>query len=322
MRQVLAIVGALAAAVVAAAHPGNGIAVAPDGTVYFADVARETIWRVPPGGGPVAAVRDRWTHSLQLAADGTLYYEREEPVEGVAPASFWRLTPEGRNERLIAPQSDRRSFSGGEFAIDEAGNVYYPHSVRVGGEWRTLIMKRTPSGEVSEFSGRGDGELYKDGDAATATIRIVTSMTMAPDGAIYIADRDHVRRIETAAGREGAVTTIAAGIIDEKPADPPHTSGPSTTINRIYGIAVDAAGEVLVAYSAGRRVVRIGADGTSVVVRATPGRWSPLGVAWGAGGDGGSAVYVLEAADASIEQLRVVRIEDGEVETVVELPRR
>jgi sugar lactone lactonase YvrE len=46
----------------AVAHPGNGIVVAPDGTVYFADVHHETIWKVVPDGAPVVADRrdDAW----------------------------------------------------------------------------------------------------------------------------------------------------------------------------------------------------------------------------------------------------------------------
>ena len=64
----------------ALAHPGNGIVVAKDGTVYFADVTNETIWKLTPDGKLSPLVRNRWTHSLFLAPDGTLYYEREEHV--------------------------------------------------------------------------------------------------------------------------------------------------------------------------------------------------------------------------------------------------
>ena len=307
----------LCCATLAHAHPGNGIVVAPDGTVYFADVARETIWKLSPDGDLTPLVRDTWTHCLYLAPDGTLYYEREEPAEGVAPCSFWRITPDGQRERVIAPQRDRRNFAGAEFAVDGEGNVYYAHSRRdADRQWRARIMRRTPAGEITEFTGRGRGPLFTDGDPDAATIRIVTAMAMGPEGAIYFADRDHVRRVELTGERAGHVATITSDLIDERPKDSPNRSGPSTTINRIYGLAIDDQRRPIVAYQAGRRVVRISADGTNrEVVRRTPGRWSPLGVA-----TRGHDVYVLECGDATIEQLRVIKISaDGKAETLAEL---
>ena len=301
-------------AVAVSAHPGNGIAVAPDGTVYFADVGRETIWKLGPERELTPLVRNRWTHSLFLRKDGTLFYEREEPVEGVAPCSFWRITPEGVHERLIPPQHDRRNFSGAEFVVDDDGNVYYAHNVRdQDNKWRTRIMCRTPGGEVRPFTGMGDGPLFRDGGPNTSTIRIVTAMAMGPDGAIYFADRDHIRRVVLDGEEAGTVTTIAVGLIDDRPREPPQRRGPPTTINRLYGMCVEASGDVLVAYQAGRRVMRVSSDGHVENVYQTRGRWSPLGVA---AMDG--TVYVLEVGDRSIEDLRVVTFsEDGSVSTLV-----
>ena len=305
---------ALCACVAAHAHPGAGLVVADDGTVFFADVGRETIWKLSPEGELTPLVRDRWTHALFLAADGTLYYEREIPNGGTAPCSLWRITPDGTHERLIAPQPDRRNFAGDEFVVDAVGNVYYAHSVRgEDGGWRVHLMRRTPEGEVTEFTGRGDGALFTDGAPDSAVIRIVTAMAMGPDGAIYFADRDHLRKVELTGERAGFVTTIATGLIDTEPQDPPERRGPSTTINRLYGLAIDADGRAIIAYQAGRRVIRVSADGTQrEVIRRTPGEWSPLGVA-----TRGEDVYVLEVADSAIQRLRVIRVgPDGESKTL------
>ncbi|MFG0256668.1 MAG: hypothetical protein ACF8GE_02075 [Phycisphaerales bacterium JB043] len=302
----------------AGAHPGNGIDVAPDGTVYFADVARQTIWRLDPSGSLEELVTDRWTHSLDLAPDGTLYYEREVVTNGVAPASFWRIRPDGTHERLIPPQSDRRQFAGGDFGVDHEGSVYYAHNVRGADDrWRTLIMRRTMGGEVEAFTGLGDGELYQDGDAGIATIRIVTGMDMGPDGALYFADRDHIRRVEIGGEHAGRISTIASGLIDQRPHNPPDRRSPPTTRNRLYGIKVDVDGSVLVAYQAGRRVMRVAPSGEVEVVHESEGRWSPIGVAPHEGD-----VYILEVGDGSIEDLRVLRCDpDGETEIVARLSR-
>ena len=207
----------------AAGHPGSGIVVTGDGTVYFTDVMNETIWALPPEGTLAPLQRNRWTHCLFLGDDGTLFYEREEPVDGVAPCSFWKITPDGDHVRLIAPESDRRKFAGAEFVVDDDEHVYYAHTERdATNQWRTRIMKRTPAGEVSVFTGAGAGPLYQDGPPEQATIRIVTAMARGPEGDIYFADRNHVRRVSP----DGTVTTIATGLIDEHPADPPFRSGP------------------------------------------------------------------------------------------------
>jgi hypothetical protein len=306
----------LATAFTTLAHPGNGIVVGDDGAIHFADVGRETIWHLDPDGALTPRVRDRWTHCLFLAPDGTLYYEREEPGEGVAPCSFWRIAPDGTHERLIEPQRDRRQFSGGDFVVDASGAVYYPYSVRhAEGGWRTQIMRRTPKGDVRTFTGLGDGPRFTDGGPHIATIRIVTAMAMGPDGHIYFCDRHHVRRIQIEGENAGAVTTIASNLIEEAPSDPPERRGPSTTINRLYGIAVADNGDVIVAYQAGRRVLRVAPDGEVESIHASDGRWSPIGVA-----TRDDDVYVLEVADASIEQLRVVRLSpDGARTTLVSL---
>jgi sugar lactone lactonase YvrE len=298
------------------AHPGAGIVVRPDGTVCFTDISRRTIWEVAPDGERIPLVQGVWTHSIALAPDGALYYEREEPADGPAPNSFWRIAPGGKPERLIAPQPDRSVFGGSEFVIDSAGAVYFPHSVHhEGGGWRTRIMRRTPEGDSRPFTGLGDGALFTDGGANEATIRIVTAMAPGPNDSVYFADRDHIRRLETTGENIGRITTIASGLIDQDPRDPPHRRGPSMTINRLYGLAVDESGEVFVAYQAGRRVMRVSPEGELETLHESEGAWSPIGVALHSG-----EVYVLEVGDESIEHLRVLRIPaEGKAETVITL---
>jgi sugar lactone lactonase YvrE len=295
---------------IASAHPGNGIAVGGDGTVYFADVGRTTIWKFSEGGKPEPLVRDTWTHGIQLAGDGSLYYERELPGEGVTPQDFWKVSPAGKKERLIAPQADRSRFGGVSFAVTKDGTVYFAHSERGhDGEWRALLRKRTPDGEVSTLAGSLTEPLYQDGKGNKASFRIVTGMAIGHDGAIYVLDRDRLRRVTT----DGVVTTIAKGLLDENPKDSPHKSGPPTTINRLYGLAMAPDGSAYIAYQAGRRVIRVAPDGKVKTVLSVSRPWSPIGVAVSA-----KTLYVLEIGDASVRNgPRVRRVgADGKAETV------
>jgi hypothetical protein len=218
------------------AHPGSGIVVSEDGTVYFADVSRRTIWKCSPDGTLAPLLRDHWTHDLKLTRDGILYYEVEGPSNGSqAPCSLWRLNPKGEPERLIAFTHDRSSFAGEPFAVDGSGNIYFSHMVRhETDKWRALVRKRTPDGTVTTLAGSLDGPLYRDGPSDKASFRIITAMTAVPGRSIYVLDRDRLRNISP----DGEVRTIASGLIDDDPSDPPETRGPRATINRLYGVCV------------------------------------------------------------------------------------
>lgn len=266
------------------AHPGDGIVITPDGTIYFADVSRETIWKWTADDKLTEVRNNCWTHSLYFSSDGSLYYEREVPGEDFWPASLWKMTPQGKHVRIIQPQADRSQFAGGPFVIDEEGGVYFGHVPR--GLKRSRLMKRSMAGEVSVVSGLGTGELFKDGSRDTATIRMITGMTRGPDGSIYFADRDRIRRLTS----DGMLTTVASGLLDEKPSDPPQKRGPPTTINRLYGLTVAKDGTVYVAYHSGRRVIRIAKDGRTRNVYQTSRPWAPVGVAIHKG-----ALYVLDS---------------------------
>jgi sugar lactone lactonase YvrE len=106
------------------AHPGSGIAVTGNGTIYFSDVSRRTIWKYSPEGELTPLLRDHWTRDLKLTPDGALYYEREGDANGSpAPRSLWRLKPSGEPERLIDFTHDLSRFSGEPFAVDVQGRV-------------------------------------------------------------------------------------------------------------------------------------------------------------------------------------------------------
>ncbi len=294
------------------AHPGPGLEIGSDGTLYFADVARKTIWKYNEKSGLEPLVRNRWTHHLQLTNDGTLYYERESPLPGTPPQEFWKITPDGKNVQLIKPESDRSQFNGVGFALAEDGNLYFAHSVRgQDGGWRHIIRKRTPESEVSTIAGSLTSPLYSDGAGTNASFRIITGMTIGPDGMIYVLDKDKIRKITL----DGNVTTLASDLLDDSPKDPPHRRGPPTTINRLNGLAVDQHGNVYVAYQAGRCVFRVSKKDPQIKkIYEVKRPWSPIGVAVR-----GGTVFALEIGDASASAgPRVRKIdEDGKVSAVV-----
>lgn len=282
------------------AHPGHGIAVGKSGDVYFTDVARTKIWRYSKAGELSVAVADTWTHTLRLHEDGTLYFERELPADGVAPAELNRLSPAGQRTNVIPAETDRSRFGGSGFLVMADESVLFPYTARGDdGKYRGFIGRRARDGQVSVFAGAKAGALFVDGPKERATFRMITDMAMGKDGTLYVLDRDRLRAI----GKDGVTRTIAKGLLDEPPADPPQKHGPPTTINRLYGLAIGDDGQFYVAYHSGRKVLRISRDGRRETIYEVDRPWAPVGVAVR-----GDSCFVLEANDALSEAGPRVRV--------------
>jgi hypothetical protein len=309
----LALSLALAGASAAAAHPGSGVDVGPDGAVYFADVFRETIWRVKPGGAPEAVVRNSWTHELTLTPEGDLlYFEFEgDGAGGPAPTGLRRWSEARGVETVFPVNHDRAHFGGEAFALLEGVGVVFASQARGDDGWRQVLRARPIDGEARDFSGSIDGPLFRDGDADQATYHLITDMVPAPATArgVYALDRDRVRHVLP----DGSATTIVTGLLIDRPPNPPHAGGPPTTNNRLYSLDVDADGAIYIAYHAGRLVWRaMPGEAPEVWFRAEPG-WAPIGVACDAG-----ALYILEHADDS-QRLRLSVLRRDVRETVAEV---
>lgn len=305
-------------------HPGSGLEVSADGTIYVADVGSETIWRVAPDGSVSPLITNSWTHEMHLMADGTLVYEREHTGYEQAPQSLRTISPDGEREVLIQPPPDRGRFGSNAFCRGPDGVVTFSHTVRGDdGTWREVIRQRDADdhdgSRVRTVAGAMTGEFYLDGPAMEATFRRIMDMRLLANGTIVLLDRDRVRRMTPDGAGSYTVTTQGPSLIDAKPADPPTRGGPETTWNRLYGLAVieggDADGNAIVAYNAGRRVVRIAPDGTLTTLHTSDSNWAPVGVAIGPKG----RVHVSEIADRG-GRIRVLRFVDGKADEIAVIP--
>jgi len=145
---------------------------------------------------------------------------------------------------------------------------------------QTLVLRRTPEGKVSTLAGGAFG--YADGTGTAARFGSIGGMFVTPEGVVYLTDETFVRRIST----DGKVTTIARGLDFTTQEDDPRLFG---SAGSLAGLAVDTAGNVIVADAGKRRLLKIDEKGhTSVVLRTEP-PYFPNGV-FALSGD----VYVLE----------------------------
>jgi uncharacterized protein YjdB len=156
--------------------------------------------------------------------------------------------------------------------VDAAGNVY------IGDDNNYEIRKVSPTGIITTIAGTGTSGFGADGIAATASaITNVAGMAMDASGNLYFTDiaNNRIRKINTS----GIVTTIAGTGVGAFSGD----GGPATAaqVNHPFGLAFDAAGNLLFTDSQNQRVRKIN---TSGIISTFAGTGSI-----GSTGDGGLA---------------------------------
>jgi hypothetical protein len=279
------------------AHPPSAIAVDERGRVFFTD-AQEGVFRIDEDGA-VTRLTPSAMHWMALDPSGSF---------AQAPNSFgeWfgRVTPKGERPTIV-------SCSDFPCSIDPDGNLYFAkmHSL--------TIMRRTPNGEESvlvDADDFGAGPRHRYG---------VNGMACGPDGTIYLVNLDSLNKTEGtgehilhAIGIDGRVGRIAEGFV--KSPIPEGQQHPEVRPQYCRGMAVDDRGNIYIAVTGSRYVMRISPGGEGSVILRAHRPWSPTGVAVR-----GNSVYVLEYDDEKPTRdrewpLRVRMIDDNaQVQTLI-----
>jgi sugar lactone lactonase YvrE len=220
-------------------------------------------------------------------------------------ATGWRAGGQSR------PAAIKLVYPNG-LAIDDKGDLYISDI----GTHRILKLNRM--GRLMAVAGTGEGAYGGDGgQASKASLNAPHDIAFDAEGNLLVADtfNHRIRRID----RQGFITTIAGA------GDAPYTgygsAAPKDTLNNPQGVAVDRAGNILIADTYNRVVRRLNRDGTMTVV---------AGSVAGLSGDGGPAVeaqlnlpmavtvgpddtvYVSDAANSRIRRITA----DGKIRTV------
>jgi hypothetical protein len=241
------------------AHPGSGIFVDEQGQIYFTDTG-EGVWM------------SNTKRSLNLFSESALHWMAGSKEGRFAHAPekfehFERITPTGSKPVL---------FICSEFpcAFGKDGNLYYADR-RDG----TRIIRRTPGGKESVLVG---------GSAHAPVFRTVTGVAAGPDNCLYIADIDQesgdhaVLKI----AMNGKVSSFSSGFLNAYRRE---QSGRGDCCREL---AVDTHGNVFVAGTDRRRVVKITPQGKISIALQATSPWFPTGVAIFR-----DELYVLEYTD-------------------------
>jgi hypothetical protein len=207
----------------------DGVAVAPDGTVYVADAYTDQIRRIANDAqhtvstyagdgidgttnGPGASARFRYPAGLAVRADGTVFVADADNhvVRAIAPdAAHTVTTYAGLFTRTggfaEGPGATAQFNRPAALAVDAAGNVFVAdmHNCRV----RKIAPDAAHT--VSTYAGSSIG--FADGPAATAQFNNLSAIALAPDGTMYVLDTFSraIRRIGIDA--QHTVTTLTGG---------------------------------------------------------------------------------------------------------------
>lgn len=141
--------------------------------------------------------------------------------------------------------------------IDASGNIY------VADDHNNVIRKITPQGEVSTFAGEGSSD-STNGPRETASFFQPRGVAVDALGNVYVADtRNHkIRKIAT----DGMVSTLAGGVQGDADG-----TGGDASFSSPEGIAVDAAGNVIVADRVNNKIKKITQSGVVTTMAGSTG---------------------------------------------------
>lgn len=183
-------------------------------------------------------------------------------------------------------------------ALDSAGNVY------VADKGNHMIRKVTPEGVVSNLAGTTTSG-STDGSGSDARFNGPSGIAVDASGMIYVADgyNNMIRKITP----QGVVTTLAGSTT----AGSANGAGTGASFNFPRGIAVDGAGNVLVADTWNNMVRKITKEGvvSTLAGSTTAGKLNGTGTAatfsgpYGLALDAGGNLYVADSSNNLIRKI-------------------
>ncbi len=229
--------------------PG-GIAVDRLGNVYFSDTGNSRVRKITSNGiittvagtgvlgssgdgGPAAAARLSYPAGLAIDTTGSLYIADIDRVRKVSP------------DGVITTAVSTGAFG---LALDQSGNLYLAAGL--------FVRKASPDGTVSVIAGGGPAGSGGDGGPATsAQLSRAAGVVLDAAGNVYIADANRLRKVSPG----GTISTVAGGGNGD-----PSAGGPPTSARLdLYGICVDASGDLYAA--ANHYILKLSPNGVLTV---------------------------------------------------------
>ena len=205
------------------------------------------------------------------------------------------------------PATSAEIYYAAGLTIDASGNLY------IADEYNQRIRKVTSSGTISTIAGTGTAGYSGDGGLGTAAeLYYPEDVAVSASGNIYIADTDNYRiRVVNSAG---TISTFAGNGASGYQAD--GVPANETSLYSPMGVAVDAAGDVLIGDYYNQRVRWVNGAGIIYTVAGdgTAGFSGDGAVAtsaelyypWGVGVDTSGNIYVADEYNFRVRKINAI----------------
>ncbi|MEW6752842.1 MAG: hypothetical protein AB1505_17960 [Candidatus Latescibacterota bacterium] len=286
---------------------GNLGGTEPVATTVRPDARQGEVLLVAGGGDALGAALGPYVHlanprGLALGPAGRLW------IADSGRNVLLRWEPSGLVERVAGspdgvtgPPRDGRAASAwlnrpAGVAADAQGRVF------VADAHNRCVRRIDPDGSIATVAGGGTQT-----DFAAAPVRALDWHFERPVGlaldaadALYVADEASHRVLRV--DRDGGLALVAGG--GEEPVTPEGVPGTAADVGRVCGMAVDGAGNLVLATTEEERVLALGTDGRLRVLLDDPDLGVPRGLAANAHGDlfvaGQGDLYVSGAGTGRI----------------------
>ena len=269
--------------------------------------------------GTGAAARFTGASGLSVDASGNLFVAdggnsiRKVTLGGVVSTFAGADFEFGSNDGSTATAHFRQPQG---TAVDAAGNVYVSDS------GNSTLRKISPDGTVSTLAGTAGATGHIDGTGPAAGFASMDAIAIDSAGTIYVAEAStHTIRKVTPAG----VASTLAGRAGVSGSD--DGAGVDARFHSPYGLAVDGAGNVLVADAGNatlRRITPAGVVSTLAGTAGVAGRDDGIGAAARFGfptavaADAAGNAYVADILDLTVRKVTPA----GAVTTLINVPGR
>jgi len=273
-----------------------GVAVAPDGSLYIADMNNNRVRRVAldgtintvvgngqacsatiaicGDGGPALLAQLYQPSGIALGPDGSLYIadSGDNRVRRVAAG------PDGTipvTATITTVAGTGAVGSGGDGGPATKAQLAYPSSVAlnphgdlyIADENNGAVREVALDGTIATIAGNGQAcypytaTCGDGGPASRAQLESPTGVAVGPDGSLYVADFfNRVRRV----GPDGIIKTVAGTGADGFSGDGGQAAAASLSF--VTGVAVAPDGSLYIANEGNRRLRKVSADGVITTV--------------------------------------------------------